>query len=134
MIITLLFPKESPLNRFVFCFEGLKEGKKACCGSGRLRGTNTCGGQMGLLQSYESFEKVTDCLCFTSPCFRRQKLYVEVKSLNFRKYYIVQWLAARQFSFGCKVESHLCVFVTFLIYGFNSVLGSQICWADPDTT
>ncbi|VYS49040.1 unnamed protein product [Arabidopsis thaliana] len=43
---------------------GFKEGKMACCGTGPLRGINTCGGRMGVSQSYELCEKVTDYLFF----------------------------------------------------------------------
>ncbi|CAA7018495.1 unnamed protein product [Microthlaspi erraticum] len=43
---------------------GFKEGKKGCCGSGPLRGNNTCGGRMG--QDYELCENVTDYLFFDS--------------------------------------------------------------------
>ncbi|KAJ4896773.1 GDSL esterase/lipase 3 [Raphanus sativus] len=44
---------------------GFKEGKMACCGSGPLRGTPTCGmNQTG--QSYELCEDVTDYLFFDS--------------------------------------------------------------------
>ncbi|CAF2212755.1 GDSL esterase/lipase 3 [Brassica rapa] len=41
---------------------GFKEGKMGCCGSGPLRGINTCGNQMG--KSYELCENVTDYLFF----------------------------------------------------------------------
>ncbi|KAF3548346.1 hypothetical protein DY000_02010540 [Brassica cretica] len=44
------------------CFEGFKEGKMGCCGSGPLRGINTCGNQMG--KRYELCENVTDYLFF----------------------------------------------------------------------
>ncbi|KAF3521329.1 hypothetical protein F2Q69_00047027 [Brassica cretica] len=43
---------------------GFKEGKKGCCGSGPLRGINTCGNRMG--QSFELCENVTDYLFFDS--------------------------------------------------------------------
>ncbi|EOA39263.1 hypothetical protein CARUB_v10012268mg, partial [Capsella rubella] len=46
---------------------GFKEGKKACCGTGPLRGINTCGGRvLGLAQGYELCENVTDYLFFDS--------------------------------------------------------------------
>ncbi|XP_010501062.1 PREDICTED: GDSL esterase/lipase 3 isoform X2 [Camelina sativa] len=45
---------------------GFKEGKKACCGSGPLRGINTCGNRIGPSQSYELCENVTDYLFFDS--------------------------------------------------------------------
>ncbi|XP_010462303.1 PREDICTED: GDSL esterase/lipase 3-like [Camelina sativa] len=45
---------------------GFKEGKKACCGSGPLRGINTCGNRMGPSQSYELCGNVTDYLFFDS--------------------------------------------------------------------
>ncbi|KAF2606502.1 hypothetical protein F2Q68_00043725 [Brassica cretica] len=39
---------------------GFKEGKKACCGTGPLRGINICGGRvLGLSQGYELCENVT---------------------------------------------------------------------------
>ncbi|XP_018451864.1 GDSL esterase/lipase 3 isoform X2 [Raphanus sativus] len=41
---------------------GFKEGKMGCCGSGPLRGINTCGNQMG--HSFELCENVTDYLFF----------------------------------------------------------------------
>ncbi|KAJ0249892.1 GDSL esterase/lipase 2 [Hirschfeldia incana] len=41
---------------------GFKEGKMGCCGSGSLRGINTCGNQMG--KSYELCKNVTDYLFF----------------------------------------------------------------------
>ncbi|KAG2313924.1 hypothetical protein Bca52824_017046 [Brassica carinata] len=41
---------------------GFKEGKMGCCGSGLLRGINTCGNQMR--HSYELCENVTDYLFF----------------------------------------------------------------------
>ncbi|XP_010501058.1 PREDICTED: GDSL esterase/lipase 3 [Camelina sativa] len=44
-----------------------KEGKKACCGTGPLRGINTCGGRvLGPAQGYELCENVTDYLFFDS--------------------------------------------------------------------
>ncbi|XP_006303510.2 GDSL esterase/lipase 2 [Capsella rubella] len=43
---------------------GFKEGKKACCGTGPLRGINTCGGRMGVSQGYELCENVTNYLFF----------------------------------------------------------------------
>ncbi|CAN7018559.1 unnamed protein product [Brassica rapa subsp. trilocularis] len=46
---------------------GFKEGKKACCGTGPLRGINTCGGRVwGLSQRYELCENVTEYLFFDS--------------------------------------------------------------------
>ncbi|CAE5960167.1 unnamed protein product [Arabidopsis arenosa] len=45
---------------------GFKEGKKACCGSGPLRGINTCGNRRGPSQGYELCENVTDYLFFDS--------------------------------------------------------------------
>ncbi|KFK34783.1 hypothetical protein AALP_AA5G193200 [Arabis alpina] len=45
---------------------GFKEGKKACCGSGPLRGINTCGNRLGPSQGYELCENVTDYLFFDS--------------------------------------------------------------------
>ncbi|KAL0696504.1 hypothetical protein Bca4012_063684 [Brassica carinata] len=46
---------------------GFKEGKKACCGSGPLRGINTCGGRvLGLSQGYELCENITEYLFFDS--------------------------------------------------------------------
>ncbi|KAF3521326.1 hypothetical protein F2Q69_00047024 [Brassica cretica] len=46
---------------------GFKEGKKACCGTGPLRGINTCGGRvLGLSQGYELCENVTEYLFFDS--------------------------------------------------------------------
>lgn len=52
----------------LFWFEGFKEGKKACCGTGPLRGINTCGGRvLGPAQGYyELCENVTDYLFFDS--------------------------------------------------------------------
>lgn len=48
-------------------FEGFKEGKKACCGTGPLRGINTCGGRvLGPSQGYELCENVADYLFFDS--------------------------------------------------------------------
>ncbi|CAN8321887.1 unnamed protein product [Cochlearia groenlandica] len=43
---------------------GFKQGKMACCGSGPLRGTNTCGNRLGPSQSYQLCENVTDYLFF----------------------------------------------------------------------
>lgn len=56
------------LTCVLFWFEGFKEGKKACCGTGPLRGINTCGGGrvLGPLQGYELCEDVTDYLFFDS--------------------------------------------------------------------
>ncbi|CAA0293389.1 unnamed protein product [Arabidopsis thaliana] len=45
---------------------GFKEGKKACCGSGPLRGINTCGYRIGPSQGYDLCENVTDYLFFDS--------------------------------------------------------------------
>ncbi|KAL9309629.1 GDSL esterase/lipase 3 [Arabidopsis thaliana] len=45
---------------------GFKEGKKACCGSGPLRGINTCGNRIGPSQGYDLCENVTDYLFFDS--------------------------------------------------------------------
>ncbi|KFK34784.1 hypothetical protein AALP_AA5G193300 [Arabis alpina] len=45
---------------------GFKEGKRACCGSGPLRGINTCGNRLGPSQGYELCENVTDYLFFDS--------------------------------------------------------------------
>lgn len=53
--ITLLCWKESTILLNT-------EGKMGCCGSGPLRGINTCGNQMG--KSYELCENVTDYLFF----------------------------------------------------------------------
>ncbi|AEE33032.1 GDSL-motif lipase 3 [Arabidopsis thaliana] len=45
---------------------GFKEGKKACCGSGPLRGINTCGNRIGPSQGYGLCENVTDYLFYDS--------------------------------------------------------------------
>ena len=55
------------LTCILFWFKGFKEGKKACCGTGPLRGINTCGGRVwGLSQRYELCENVTEYLFFDS--------------------------------------------------------------------
>ncbi|CAA0406669.1 unnamed protein product [Arabidopsis thaliana] len=59
---------------------GFKEGKKACCGSGPLRGINTCGGRMGLSQSYELCENVTDYL-FYDPFHLTEKANRQIAEL-----------------------------------------------------
>ncbi|CAH8277735.1 unnamed protein product [Arabidopsis lyrata] len=59
---------------------GFKEGKKACCGSGPLRGINTCGGRMGLSQNYELCENVTDYL-FYDPFHLTEKANQQIAEL-----------------------------------------------------
>ncbi|KAG6669009.1 hypothetical protein CIPAW_01G213200 [Carya illinoinensis] len=44
---------------------GFKEGEAACCGSGRYRGINSCGG-MGSVKVYELCEKASDYVFFDS--------------------------------------------------------------------
>ncbi|KAG7600528.1 hypothetical protein ISN44_As06g046220 [Arabidopsis suecica] len=59
---------------------GFKEGKKACCGTGPLRGINTCGGRMGVSQSYELCENVTDYLFF-DPFHLTEKVHQQIAEL-----------------------------------------------------
>ncbi|CAA7018496.1 unnamed protein product [Microthlaspi erraticum] len=59
---------------------GFKEVKKACCGSGPLRGINTCGGRMGLSQSYELCENVTDYFFF-DPFHLTEKVHQQIAEL-----------------------------------------------------
>ncbi|CAE5960165.1 unnamed protein product [Arabidopsis arenosa] len=59
---------------------GFKEGKQACCGTGPLRGINTCGGRMGVSQSYELCENVTDYLFF-DPFHLTEKVHQQIAEL-----------------------------------------------------
>ncbi|VVB00288.1 unnamed protein product [Arabis nemorensis] len=62
---------------------GFKEGKKACCGSGPLRGINTCGNRMGPSQGYELCENVTDYLFF-DPAHLTEKAHGQIAELIWR--------------------------------------------------
>lgn len=50
----------------LFALLGFKEVKKACCGSGPFRGSNTCGYISGMSHDFELCENVSDYMLFDS--------------------------------------------------------------------
>ncbi|CAA7024658.1 unnamed protein product [Microthlaspi erraticum] len=59
---------------------GFKQGKTACCGSGPLRGVNTCGFRFGPSQGYELCENVEDHVFF-DPAHLTEKAHGQIAEL-----------------------------------------------------
>lgn len=59
---------------------GFKEGKMGCCGSGPLRGINTCGFRNGPSQGYELCENIEDYVFF-DPSYSTEKAHRQIGEL-----------------------------------------------------